>query len=139
MVCSTMIGNGSASTRTATLAISITPPGMAARNAVLASVAVIRISMSAPNPATTMEMAAPTTMSGSSSKRWPTTAGVNDDPMAAPVTNCPAARACHNERTGTAGQAKRRCDQQRTGHIGQREVKQFGHDAAGETDREGCQ
>ena len=59
MVCSTMIGNGSASTRTATLAISITPPGMAARNAVLASVAVIRINMSAPNPATTMEYGCP--------------------------------------------------------------------------------
>ena len=28
-------------------------------------------------------------------------AGVNVVPTAAPVTNCPAARACHSERTGT--------------------------------------
>ena len=28
-------------------------------------------------------------------------AAVNVVPTAAPVTNCPAARACHSERTGT--------------------------------------
>ena len=40
-------------------------------------------------------------IAGSSVSTVSRIAGVKVVPTAAPVTNCPAARACHSERTGT--------------------------------------
>jgi hypothetical protein len=82
-------------------AISITPPGMVASTAVLASTFTSRIRISAPTTATATEITAPSTISGNSVTIVTMIAGVKVVPTAAPVTNCPAARACHSERTGT--------------------------------------
>jgi hypothetical protein len=101
MVCSTMIGSGSAPTRAATLAISITPPGMAARKAVRLSTFTSRIRISAPAVPIATEIAAPTTSMGSRARIASSNVGMNEVPIAVPVTNCPAARACQTERTGT--------------------------------------
>ncbi len=48
-----------------------------------------------------IEISAPSMIAGSSVRIVSRIAGVNVVPTAAPVTNCPAARACHSERTGT--------------------------------------
>ena len=48
-----------------------------------------------------IETSAPSMITGSSVTIVSRIAGVKVVPTAAPVTNCPAARACHSERTGT--------------------------------------